>query len=40
MLEYENEMIHANEYNYIVVNDDIDECTKKVIKIIEDERKY
>ena len=38
MLEYENEMTHANEYNYIVLNDDIEECTKKVINIIENER--
>ena len=39
MLEYENEMEHANEYNYIVVNDNIDECTKKVISIIKKERR-
>ena len=38
MLEYENEMTHANEYNYIVVNNEIEECTKKVINIIENER--
>ncbi len=40
MLEYENEMIHANEYNYVVLNDNIEECTRKVVKIIEDERTY
>ncbi len=39
MSEYENEMIHAKEYNYIVINDDIEKCTKKVIKIIENERR-
>ena len=39
MLEYENEMTHANEYRYIVLNDDIEECTKKVINIIENERR-
>ena len=39
MSEYENEMIHAKEYNYIVTNDDIEKCTKKVIKIIENERR-
>ena len=39
MLEYENEMMHADEYNYIVTNDDIEECTKKVINIIKNERK-
>ena len=38
MLEYENEMIHADEYNYVVVNDNIEECTKNVISIIENER--
>ena len=38
MLEYENEMIHADEYNYVVTNDDIEECTKKVTDIIENER--
>ena len=39
MFEYENEMSHSNKYSYIVVNDDIEECTKKVIKIIRDERR-
>ncbi len=39
MSEYENEMIHANEYKYVVTNDDIEECTKKVISIIENERR-
>ena len=38
MLEYENEMIHANEYNYVVTNDNIDDCTKEVIDIIQNER--
>ena len=38
MLEFENEMMHANEYSYVVTNDDIEECTKEVIKIIENER--
>ena len=39
MLEYENEMIHANEYNYVVTNDNLEECAKKVIAIIENERR-
>ena len=39
MLEYENEMSHAHEYSHIVINDNITECTKNVIKIINDERK-
>ena len=38
MSEYEDEMSHSNEYDYIVVNDDIGTCTKKVIGIIENER--
>ena len=39
MLEYENEMGHSNNYSYVIVNDDIEKCTKKVIEIIRDERK-
>ncbi len=39
MSEYENEMSHSNEYNYVVINDNIEECAKKVINIIEKERK-
>ena len=38
MLEYDNEMSHANEYSYIVVNDDLDVCTNKVTTIINNER--
>tara|TARA_B100001121_G_scaffold112213_1_gene98831 strand:+ start:293 stop:856 length:564 start_codon:yes stop_codon:yes gene_type:complete len=38
MLEYEMEMSHANEYMHIVVNDDIEKCTRKVIEIIKNER--
>lgn len=38
MSEYENEMSHANEYNHIVVNDNIEECAEKVLNIIENER--
>ncbi len=39
MLEYENEIMHADEYNYVVTNDDIEICTKKIIQIIDNERK-
>ena len=39
MLEYENEMIHANEYSYIVINNDIKECTEEVKSIIKNERR-
>ncbi len=38
MSEYENEMSHSNEYNYVVVNDNLDDCVKQVIDIIENER--
>jgi len=39
MLEFEKEMIHADEYDYVVTNDDIEECIKKVVNIIENERR-
>lgn len=39
MMEYENEMMHADEYKYVVVNNDIEECTKEVMNIIENERR-
>tara|TARA_Y100000768_G_scaffold61076_1_gene41517 strand:+ start:91 stop:690 length:600 start_codon:yes stop_codon:yes gene_type:complete len=39
MSEYENEMSHSNEYNHIVVNDNIEECIKKVCDIINNERR-
>ena len=38
MIEYENEMSHSNEYSHIVLNDNIEECTKEVINIIKNER--
>ena len=38
MTEYEKEMSHSNEYNYVLLNDDLDECVKKVIDIIDYER--
>ena len=39
MLEYENEMKHANEYDYVVLNDDIEKCSKQILDIIIAERK-
>ena len=39
MLEYENEMMHANEYSYVVTNNNFEECVKKVMNIIENERR-
>ncbi len=38
MLEYENEMSHANEYSYVVVNEDLDLCANEVNTIINNER--
>ena len=38
MLEYETEISHKNEYNYIVINDNLEECTNEIIKIIQNER--
>tara|TARA_Y100000768_G_scaffold233120_1_gene176171 strand:- start:5691 stop:6290 length:600 start_codon:yes stop_codon:yes gene_type:complete len=40
MQEYENEMKHVNEYDYVVVNDDIEECSKQILDIIINERKF
>ena len=38
MLEYETEISHKNEYSYIVINDNLEECTNEIIKIIQNER--
>ena len=38
MHQYENEMIHADEYDYVVVNDSIEDCIKEVLEIIKKER--
>ncbi len=38
MLEYETEVSHQEEYQYIVINKDLDECTKEIIKIIRNEK--
>ena len=38
MLEYETELSHKDEYKYIVLNKKLDECTKEIIKIINNER--
>ena len=39
MLEYDNEILHSNEYDYIVVNDNFEKCIKKLMEIIKKERK-
>jgi len=38
MLEYETEVSHQEEYKYIVINKDLDECTNEIIKIIRNEK--
>tara|TARA_B100001996_G_scaffold306281_1_gene247467 strand:- start:189 stop:773 length:585 start_codon:yes stop_codon:yes gene_type:complete len=38
MMEYETEISHRNEYKYIVVNENLDECTNEIINIIKNER--
>ena len=38
MLEYETEISHKNEYKHIVINENLDECTNKIIDIIQNER--
>mgnify|MGYP001233008150 CR=1 FL=1 len=38
MLQYETEISHQDEYKYIIINDNLEECTNEIIKIIKDER--
>ncbi len=38
MLEYETEISHQNEYQYIVINNNLEECTNHIMKIIMNER--
>lgn len=39
MKKFNEEMSHWNEYNYVVVNDDLETCYKKIIEIINSEKK-
>jgi guanylate kinase len=39
MNKFSEEMSHWNEYNYIVINDDLDSCYSKILNIIELEKK-
>ena len=39
MKKFDQEISHWNEYNYIVVNDDLEECYNKILKIIDSEKK-
>ena len=38
MLEYETEISHQDEYKYVIINDNLNECANEIIKIIKDER--
>ncbi len=38
MEKFNEEISHWNEYNYIVVNDDLDECYQKILNIIKAEK--
>ena len=39
MNKFNEEVSHWNEYNYVVVNDDLEECYNKIIEIIVSEKK-
>ena len=39
MKKFNDEISHWKEYNYIVVNDDLEQCFKKILLIIESEKK-
>jgi guanylate kinase len=39
MKKFSEEVSHWNEYNYVVVNDNLDKCYNKIINIIESEKK-
>ena len=37
MNKFQEELSHWNEYNYIVINDDLEICYEKILKIIHSE---
>jgi len=39
MHKFNEEVSHWNEYNYVVVNDDLDKCYEKILSIIKSEKK-
>ncbi len=39
MNKFNEEISHWNEYNYVVINDDLDECFNKIMKIINLEKR-
>ena len=39
MKKFNEELSHWNEYNYVVVNDDLETCYKKILNIMKSEKK-
>ena len=39
MIKFQEEVSHWNEYNYVVVNDDLEKCYKNILNIIQKEKK-
>ena len=39
MNKFDEEISHWNEYNYVVVNDDLNKCYNKILSIIMSEKK-
>ena len=39
MNKFNEEVSHWNEYNYVVINDDLDKCYNKILDIIASEKK-
>ena len=39
MRKFNEEVSHWKDYNYIVINDDLETCYKKILDIIESEKK-
>ena len=39
MKKFNEEISHWNEYDYVVINDDLNQCYEKIIEIIKSEKK-
>ena len=39
MMKFNEELSHWNEYNYVVINDDLETCYDKILNIITSEKK-
>ena len=37
MKQFDKDILHWKNYNYVVINDDLKDCYKKIIKIIDAE---